>query len=483
MKQLNAHDAMFVHFDNENWAAHGGIVGIYDPSTAPGGRVRFRDILAHLRRRLPRSPVFRRRLVRVPLDLDNPYWIEDQHFDLEFHVRHLRLPQPADWRQLCITVARLDSRPLDLNRPPWEMYVIEGLDNLDGVPAGSYAIFTKLHHAAVDGHSMRDIMTALHDLTPEDDWVGQPRPSGPSLLGRAVINNLVRAPVRTARATAAMLPAVPRLSRAMLGHNRSGSVLLPVGGPAVPRTRFQAEVTPHRVLDGRGFDLEQVKRMRALADGATVNDVIVAIVAGGVRRYLDAKGELPTAETICGAPVDLREGDESTGGNDIAFLTVALGAEIADPVERLRRIRRSTAEAKHMQRAIGARALSEFSASFPGALNSWAFKAVAASQLIFGNRRPMANVGISNVPGPQVPLYMNGARAERFFGVAPIFHGMALVFGVFSYCGRIEVTFVSCRRVVPDPAFLAECIQSSYDELLAKLQAPPAIPHKRRARA
>jgi WS/DGAT/MGAT family acyltransferase len=280
-----------------------------------------------------------------------------------------------------------------------------------------------------------------------------------------------------------MLPSAPKLTQALLTRSGSGSVLLPVPGPHVPHTRFQAEVTPHRVLDGRVFDLEQIKRMRSLVDGATVNDVIVAIVAGGVRRYLDTKGEAPTEETICGAPVDLRAGEESTGGNDIAFLTVALGAEIADPVERLRRIRQSTDQAKHMQKAIGAQALSEFSASFPGALNSWGFKALAASQLIFGNRRPMANVGVSNVPGPQVPLYMNGARAERFFGVAPIFHGSALVFGVFSYCGLIEVTFVSCRRVVPDPESLAECVQASYDELLAKVQATEAISHRRRARA
>jgi hypothetical protein len=124
-----------------------------------------------------------------------------------------------------------------------------------------------------------------------------------------------------------------------------------------------------------------------------------------------------------------------------------------------------------MQKAVGARELSEFSASFPGALSSWGFKALAASQLMFGNRRPMANVGVSNVPGPQVPLYMNGARAQRFFGVAPVFHGSALMAGVFSYCGRIEVTFVSCRRVVPDPAFLADCLQAAYDELVAARNA------------
>ena len=176
---------------------------------------------------------------------------------------------------------------------------------------------------------------------------------------------------------------------------------------------------------------------------------------------------------MCGAPVDLRADKSSTGGNDIAFLAVALGAEIADPVKRLRRIRRSTKDAKQMQKAIGAGELSEFSASFPGALSSWGFKTLAVTQMMFGSRRPLANVGVSNVPGPQVPLYMNGARAERFFGVAPVFHGSALNFGVFSYRERIEVTFVSCRRIVPDPAFLAECLQAAYDELIAALEMAP----------
>jgi diacylglycerol O-acyltransferase len=441
--------------------------------------VRFKDILAHLDRRLSRSPIFRRRLVRVPLDLDHPYWIEDENFDLEYHVRHIRLPGPADWRQLCITVARLDSRPLDLSRPLWEMYVIEGLDNVDGVPAGSYAVFTKLHHAAVDGHSMRDIISGIHDLTPDvdespaaDDWKPEPRPSATTLMRSAVVNNLVRAPLRTGRAGLKMLPSAGVFARALLGRGPEGAgSLIP---PSVTRTRFQAELTPHRVMDGCAFSLDDVKRMRSLVDGATVNDVIVAIVGGGVRRYLEAKGESPTDSLTCGAPVDLRKGEDSLGGNDIAFLAISLGADIADPVERLRIVRRSTAGAKEMQQAVGARELSELSASFPGALSSWGFKALASTSMLFGNRRPLFNVGVSNVPGPQEPLYMNGARAERIFGVAPIFDGTALVFGVFSYRGAIEVTFVSCRRVVPDPSFLAESVQLSYDDFLAALPAGSA---------
>jgi diacylglycerol O-acyltransferase len=475
MQQLNAHDAMFAQFDNENWAAHGGIVGIYDPSTAPGGRVRMRDILDHLERRLSRSPVFRRRLVRVPLDLDHPYWIEDEHFNLEYHVHHIRLPKPADWRQLSIQIARLDSRPLDVNRPPWEMWVIEGLEAVEGIPSGCYAIFTKFHHVAVDGHSMRDIISGIHDLTPEvdqsalaDDWKPERPPSARWLLTRAAVNNIVHAPLRTARAAAGAAPPIVRLLPRAVRDGARGrrGPLLP---PAVPRTRFQVEISPHRVLDGRTFPLEDIRRIRRVVDGATVNDVIVAIVGGAVRRYLQAKGESTADELICGAPLDLRKGEESTGGNDIAFLFIALGSHIDDPVERLRHVHQSTAGAKEMAHAVGARNLSELSASFPGALNVWGFKALAATQLAFGARRPTFNVGVSNVPGPQVPLYMNGARGVRFFGVAPIFSGTALVVGVFSYCGVIDVTFVSCRRVVPDPGFLAECLQASYADLLAAL--------------
>ena len=484
MQQLNAHDAMFVHFDNDEWATHGGIVGIYDPATAAGGEVRFKDILAHLERRLDRSPIFRRRLVRVPLDLDHPYWIEDEHFDLEFHVRHLRLPHPADWRQLCITIARLQSRPLDLGRPPWEMHVIEGLDHVEGIPPGSFALFTKLHHAAVDGHSMRDIVSGIHDLEPlaevtasADGWTPDPRPSSAALLRRAVANNLVRGPLRTARAAVSLLPAAPRVGRALVERGPADAGLL-VGRP-IPRTRFQGKVTPHRVLDGCSFPLDELRRMRSLAAGATVNDVVVTIVGGGVRRYLEAKGETPTGATVCGAPVDLRKGEESLGGNDITLISIALGAEIADPVERLKHVRASTAGAKEMQRAIGARELSDLSASFPGALSSLGFKSLTSAGLVFGDRRPVWNVGVSNVPGPQVPLYLDGARAERFFGVAPIFHGTGLVFGVFSYRGQIDLTFVSCRRLVPDPEFLADCVRASYEELRAALD-PPA-PRKRPA--
>ena len=165
MDQLNPQDAQFLYLESAENLTHLTTISIFDQSTVPdGGVVRFKDILAHVDGRLHMSPIFKRRLVRVPLELDFPYWVDDEYFDLEYHIRHSRLPEPGDWRQFCIHMARYHSRPLDMNRPLWEMYVVEGLDNVDWLPKGSYAIATKIHHAAVDGKSIMDFFAALADI-------------------------------------------------------------------------------------------------------------------------------------------------------------------------------------------------------------------------------------------------------------------------------------------------------------------------------
>ena len=164
LKQVKAQDAAFLYMETDNILTHVSGIGIYDPSTAPEGHVRFKDIISHVESRLHTSPVFRQKLVHVPLELDYPYWVDDEYFDIEYHIRHARLPAPGDWRQFCIHVARYHSRPLDMNRPPWEMYVIEGLDDVTGVPKGSYAIVTKIHHVAVDGTSAMRFFASLADI-------------------------------------------------------------------------------------------------------------------------------------------------------------------------------------------------------------------------------------------------------------------------------------------------------------------------------
>ena len=219
MQQLSAQDASFVYLETPHTPMHIGSVGIYDPSTAPGGFVRFKDILRFIEQRLPGARSFRQRLVRVPFDVDHPYWIEDPEFDIEFHVRHIALPKPGDWRQLCIQVARLHARPMDLTKPLWEFTVVEGLDNIPGLPPGCFALVSKVHHAAIDGMSGVEMSAAVHDLDAEHEA----NPTSPirgsrsnmprvaDLLTRSYFNNLLQ-PMRIAETIGRSLPGMAKLA-------------------------------------------------------------------------------------------------------------------------------------------------------------------------------------------------------------------------------------------------------------------------------
>ncbi|HEB90893.1 MAG TPA: wax ester/triacylglycerol synthase family O-acyltransferase, partial [Deltaproteobacteria bacterium] len=318
MEQLSGLDATFINMETRSAPTHVGGLAIYDQSTAPEGRVTFKGILANLESRLHLARCFRQKLVRVPLGFDHPYWIEDPDFDLEFHVRHIALPKPGDWRQLCIQAARLHARPLDLDKPLWEMYVIEGLDQVEGLPVGSFAILTKIHHAAIDGVSGVEMTAAIHDLTPdatppkpERPWVPESEPTLLELALRSTVNN-IRQPIRFARI---LSEAAPPAIRALLQQRDE---TIEKSGP-VPRTRFNGRVSPHRVFEGRSFSLADVKQIRKSVDGATVNDVILAVCGGALRKYLERHNELPRETLSAFAPISTRtEAQKGQAGNQVS---------------------------------------------------------------------------------------------------------------------------------------------------------------------
>ena len=331
MKQLSGADSMFLQFERGNNFMHVASLGVYDPSTAPEGGVRFKDILRFFTSRVAQFPQFRRRLVSLPFALDRPYWVEASTIDVEFHVRHIALPHPGDWRQLCIQVARLHSRPLDRSKPLWEAYVIEGLHNVAGVPPGSFALYTKMHHAIVDGESGTEIMKALHSLSPESLDFGEEEslaaevyhadsePSLAELATRAVLNNLERVPslamfsLDTARKVATLgAEAVTRFSnkddRGFLAGVRSVlsgdlSALVP---KMPPQTRFSGDVSAHRVFEAISLPLADFRRIRRQVPSATINDQFLTIVGGALRTYLSAKNELPDATMVAMVPMTLR---------------------------------------------------------------------------------------------------------------------------------------------------------------------------------
>ncbi len=481
MHQLSGLDATFLYAEMNNSPMHIAPLLIYDPSTTGTELVRFKDILNTFASRLHRSPVFKRKLAMVPLNLDQPYWVEDDNFDLEFHVRHIALPKPGDWRQLSILIARLHARPLDRSRPLWEAYIIEGLDNVEGLPKGCYAMFLKIHHAAIDGASGVEIISALHDLVPDPPPSRQeaapvldPGPSRAEMLWRAYKVNMW-APFRLARLVTEGIPAWRRVHQGVKANK-----FRTLGDKE--RTRFNAAVSPHRVFGAADFDLGLIRKMKDAVSGATVNDVILSIVGGALRSYLLDKGELPEGSLVAGAPVNVRKSDEAaSAGNQVSMMVLALGTDIAEPRERLQSVHESAVGSKAYHEAVGARLMTDMTQSLPAELAALGVRAALGSGLMAG-MKPIFNTIVTNVPGPQVPLYMGGAEVNRSYGLGPCLDNMGLFHAVTSYNGQIAVAFQSCREMMPDPGFYEQCLYAAYAALQAEVLDTPKKGVKRKAR-
>lgn len=480
MRQLRGDDALFLYADTGHANANITLVNIYDPSTAPGGKIRFKGLLAHVESRLHLSPIFRQKLLRVPLELDYPYWVEDERFDLEYHVRHVALPEPGDWRQFCIQASRIHARPLDLSRPLWEIYLVEGLDAFLDLPADSFALLTKIHHAAIDINGGAEITTLLHDTSPKlrkpeppEPWFPATPPGPVSLVARAVVHNLV-SPFELA---GPLMRAFRRLGPLVVGAV-SEAFLHPDRQPV---TRFNAEVSPHRVFETRRFTLEEFREIRGLVPGSTVNDVVLAVCGGALRRYLETHDELPPSSLVGIAPIGIRNADAAGRPHALKMLRVPLGTDVADPVERLRQLHQHTSGSDDMAQAIGARELTDLSKHAPARTLATTAKLLSGAALGVGQYAPLANCTVTNVPGPAVPLYLNGARMTYFSSIMPITDGMGLVFAVTSHEGRVVISPTSCRELMPDPEFFALCIREVFQEYLdLARKAARARPRRRR---
>lgn len=466
MEQLSGLDAAFLYLETAATPMHIGSLCIYDQSTAPGGKVGFKDIIRFFDSRLHKARAFRRRLAKVPLSLGHPYWIEDPHFDLEFHLRHIALPKPGDWRQLCIQTARLLARPLDLSRPLWEAWVIEGLDNVDGIPKNSFALVTKVHHAAIDGISGAEIAMAVHDIVPDADvsppvmdWAPGHEPTAIEMLARSTWRGL-GFPSRLGRLAYDGSASLARLGTGLL----KGDIRMPGGAP---RTRFNDNVSPHRVFDAVSFGLDDVRRIKSAVEGATVNDVMVSVCGGALRRYLAAKDELPEDSLVAMAPVSVRNDDKRRSeGNLLTVMSLPIRSDVDDPLERLRAVHDESVEAKRFTFAAGlgiGLELADFIPSTTTGLLASAWGRLRVAERI----PPTFNTVITNVPVGNVPLYSMGSQMMAYYGLGPLYHGIGLFQSLIGYGGRISVNVVSCREMMPDPAFYCDCLRESFAELEA----------------
>jgi diacylglycerol O-acyltransferase len=471
MRQLSEHDAAFIYSDGAHANSNVSLLHIYDQSTAPGGVVRFKQILNHVESRLDLLPKFREKIHRVPLDLDYPYWVEDENFNLEYHVRHIALPKPGDWRQFCIQSSRIHARPLDLNRPLWEMYVIEGLDSFLDLPPGSFAVLLKIHHAAIDVEHGNEITTLLHDLSPASTppappapWFPESAPSNLYLFWLAGFN-LATFPLRMAQPLASSWTAVKSALKTFTGEL--------LGRPhAFPMTRFNTEVSPQRVFETRRFSLADFKSIRHLTPGATVNDVVLAVCAGGLRCYLDRQDELPADSLVAAAPIYVQSELESDRRANYSWVRVPLGTNIADPVQRLKTIQSASSSSYILAQALSARELTSLAEQAPSIAIAATSKMLRSASALMGNWAPLANCAITNVPGSRAPLYLLGAKLGYLSAIMPVADGMGLVFSVTGYNENIVISFTGCYEQLPDPEVLAQCIRDSFQQYLVLAQQP-----------
>jgi WS/DGAT/MGAT family acyltransferase len=474
-------DSLFLYAENHRAPLEVGCLQIYDPSTAPSGTVRFKEILATFQQRLDRVDLFRQKLVEVPFSLDYPYWTEDHDFDLEYHVRHISLPKPGGWEQLMAQVARLQARQLDHSRPLWMAHVIEGLEGIPGIPESAFAVFMKFHHAAIDGATGQQVQSVMHDRQSVQADATRYRPStGPvdgdgetpcswSLLARTPFNTALR----STKLGLGLLFALPGAVRAVLSRNRAAT-------PVPDSILNPARVSPNRAIDACFFDLEDFRAIRATCSGSTVNDVVLTVIAGGLRYYLEARESLPDAPLVAGCPVNVGSPTDAAQGraNLLGIMTPSMHTDIRDPAERLRTIRDDTLGAKSMNAMLGTTTLTRIPMNLPAPVARSLYPLLVA--LSAQSRKLPFNTLVSNVAIDSPALFLAGAKLVKVLATAPPFDQLAAFHTAVSFGGDVCVAFTACRDMLPDPAFYAECIEASFNDLRTATLGTPAARKKAR---
>ena len=459
MRRLSGMDAAFLYLENAGVTMQVQAIMLLDPSTVPGG-YSFEKVKAHLAERLPLLPEFRQRLAFVPFDLHRPVWFHDPDFDLDYHVRHIAVPEPGTIEQLMDVIGGIAGRQLDRSRPLWEFWIIEGIEN------GAVALFARMHHATIDGVSGASLATSILDLEPSptapppiDDWEPEHRPSDFELVRHALESRLRRP------AALALVQATPKLVRSIVNVAQiRRDPDRPTGGVPLtaPRTVFNAPLTPHRRVGIASVSLDEVKAIKAALD-CTVNDVVLATATGALRTYLQSIDALPDRPLLASCPVSIRDGsDDIESANKVSSMFVPLPTHLDDPAARMEALRVATRGAKEEHNAVGARTIMEL-----GELGGPLIFGLA-NRFLGGLARqgPVpVNVVISNVPGPPLPLYLAGARLVAMLPLGPPIDGAGLNITVLSYIDRIDWGFIACRELAPHFHRLPDAIADAHAEL------------------
>ncbi|MCB0894312.1 MAG: wax ester/triacylglycerol synthase family O-acyltransferase [Nocardioides sp.] len=462
MERLSGLDASFLYLETPAQLLHVCGVIVLDPSTMPEG-YSYRAFRDELERRVRDVPEFTRKVRKVPMGIDHPIWVQDKHFDIDRHVHRLALPSPGGYEELVELTAHLAGLPLDRSRPLWEMWVIEGYGD-------HVVVFSKMHHATVDGVSGANLISHLCSLEPDAPPMeaAAPQPTGhepgqAELFGRGVLSFVTR-PLNAVRLVA---PSAQMVARTV-GRARAGTAM--AAPLTAPRTSFNGTITSHRVIALADMALEDIRKIKN-ATGTTVNDVVLTVAGGALRSYLQDRDELPSHSLLATVPVSVREKSTREGGaNKVSALFTKLGTDIEDALERLREMAELNRNAKDHHAAISADSLQDWAEFAAPRTFGLAVRAYAGLRL--PERHPVVhNLVISNVPGPPVPLYFMGAKIEGLYPLGPVFHGAGLNVTVMSNDGKVNVGVIACRESMPDAEDLVRRFPAELSALAAAVVA------------
>ncbi|MEY2447866.1 MAG: diacylglycerol O-acyltransferase / wax synthase [Acidimicrobiaceae bacterium] len=463
MERLSGLDASFLYNETPTLHMHTLKYTVLDVSTVPGG-YDFDRFQHELDRRLHLLPGFRRRVVQVPGQLHHPVWIEDPNFDLAYHVRRIGVPPPGGREQMDEVIADIASWPLDRTKPLWEVWMLEGLEG------GRVGFLAKIHHSMADGVAaaamLANVMATSADEIDAPPPVEAWRPEQMPTRSRLLVDALRDLVVRLVQLPALLRRTVAGLKRAS-AHRKTAEVATPRPILDTASTPFNGSLTAHRSFATSTLALADLKEAKT-AFGVSINDIVLAMVAGSLRSWLDKRGALPDRALVAGVPVSTDDPDaiRRLGGNKVSNMFTTLATDVEDPVERLRAIHDVTSAAKEMHNILGADMLADWSEYTPPKPYSWFMRQYSRYGLAEKHRPPI-NLVVSNVPGPRDPLYVAGARMEGIYSVGPILEGIGLNVTVWSYCDQLNVGVIACREHITDPHEITDGMAAALDELLS----------------
>jgi len=471
VQQVDSEDAAFLFLEQPDNPAHLGLVALYDQSGMGGHVIRFQHILKHVQNRLSSAPVFHQKIKRVPADLDYPYWIEDENFDLEYHVRHMALPKPGDWRQLCIQISRIHSRPLDIRRPLWELYVIEGLDKVAGLPKGSFALYFKIHHCAMDEFTAIELLESLHETTANTQQhesratqVTRFAAREPGTLDVAVqmlFGNILRG----AKFSLQSLQHRKAISR-QLAKATSRGLRRVTSSRQIDEendTRFASSPGPARVFEGGFYKRKILEDFVAQVPGANMHHALAVVCGEATRRYLESKDGLQDINLSARLQVNLRNaGAHALSGNRMALQNVELYTSVGNLVERLYAIVGTNVFASDDDLEEKGHRIRSFYENIPAPLLSvlgrWSKRELQSLEA-------GGSCGISTLAGPKQTVYFLGAKMNALTSVSPLYRGCGLMYSASLYENKLAISFTSGRDILPDPGNLVAALDETMKQI------------------